>query len=155
MACEDYLFGLFQQVNRYPHLHPDHVSGNPTHLTQRELHEKAWALMEPYLFEVLNKARERYFLFKKEGRASHHIHEIVPRSYLGKIDLLFAAADSHLWGRFDPQTMEVVTHETQHPEAEDLLDTAAFHSLLHRGEVFVLRKDEIPDDALVAAGFRK
>ena len=47
VAAVDYLLPIFRQASAYPHLLQRGIEGNPDRLSEKELHDRAWTLVEP------------------------------------------------------------------------------------------------------------
>jgi hypothetical protein len=47
LAGVDYLLPIYRSVSRYPALAKGGVPGNPEHVTVEQLHDRAWALVQP------------------------------------------------------------------------------------------------------------
>lgn len=148
---------IYKEVNEYPHLLEDQlVSGNPEPLKMKELHQKAWNLVEPVFQEVQAKEMDRFeqLYYQDDGLASGDFHEIVPACAYGRVDTLFVPTEQHRWGRFDPDSNTVEIHEEQQSGDGDLLNYAAVQTYLNGGSVHALRPEEMPEGRSIAATFR-
>ncbi|NJL29941.1 MAG: hypothetical protein HC897_19615 [Thermoanaerobaculia bacterium] len=154
LAAVDSHFPLWRTAADLPELLEEGIPGNPEHLSDLELKQRAWQLVEPHFLRARDQALARYEELKGFGRASHVLEEIVPAAHQGRVEALFVAVDPERWGRFDPTTGEVELHEEPLDGDEDLLDAAAFHTLAHRGAVFGLETAKVPDGSLAAAVLR-
>jgi hypothetical protein len=54
LAGVDTLFPLYKEVNTHPHLMEEGIPGNPEGMKTEDLHQQAWAIVEP----VFRKKRE-------------------------------------------------------------------------------------------------
>lgn len=148
---------IYRDVNRYPGLVDDAiVAGSPDHLKPKQLHEKAWQIVEPRFLEAQRTSVEKFR--QLDGGAQHmasdEICEIVPAAVFARIDTLFVEIGANQWGRYDPDTNAVELSEEQRPGDEDLLDLAAVHTLIHGGTVHAMRAENMPDGGPLAATFR-
>jgi hypothetical protein len=89
-----------------------------------------------------------------QARASIDLEEVLEGARTGRVDTLFVADDTHLWGRLDGAAHGV--NERNEPAAgdEDLLDVAAAETLRNGGAVQVLPRADAPFGKPVAALFR-
>lgn len=148
---------LYRSVNNYPHLIEDEiVPGNPESFSIDELHEKAWAIVEP-IFQVeeeeeLDRFEQLYY--QDEDMASDDFHEIIPGCAYSRVDTLFVPVGEHRWGRFDPDTNTVEVHESQEPGDGDLLNYAAVSAYLNGATVHALGPEKMPGGRSIAATFR-
>jgi len=154
LAGADYLRPIYREVNTYPHLIQEGVSGNPEHLSAKELHEQAWAIVKPYFLKAQQKAVDRYEEFISSERVSNRIRKIVPAAYHGRVELLFVDLDHHQWGTFDPGTEAIHLHKIEKSGDEDLLEVATIQTLLNRRAVYVIKSENMPDAGSLAAVFR-
>lgn len=154
LAAVDYLHPLYAQVNTYPHLLSDGVRGNPDGFNLEDLHRRAWSVVESSLARELEKALAEYQDVAGGPRSSQEMSTIVVGACFGRIARLFVAQDVELWGRFDPQTLEVRVHDRREEGDEDLLDWAAVRTLSTDGLVHVLPRGRMPGGGTMAALFR-
>jgi hypothetical protein len=154
VACVDYQFVLYRQVNTYPNLMASGLAGNVEHLSLTELHARAWPLVEPHLGQTRREAATRYARLTASGMASSHIAEIVAAAREGRVEALFVARDAAVWGVHDLDTGAVEVHEEQMPGDDDLLELAAVETLLHHGTVYLVAAGQMPTSGSAAAIMR-
>lgn len=148
---------LYVDVNEYPNLiETDIAAGNPEPLNAKELHNKAWEIVEPVFMEAQTEALESFQqLYYQDGAlASDDFHEIIPACAYSRVNTLFVPIDQHRWGHFDASDNTVELHDDQRSGDEDLLNYAAVHAHLNGATVYALRPDTMPDGRMVAATFR-
>jgi hypothetical protein len=156
LAGVEYLLPIYREASSYPHLLEDGLEGNPDGRRAEELHEEAWALVEPHFSATREAAAERFQQVAggQGEQASTDVVEIVPAAQFGRVESLFVTVGRQLWGTFDPETGEVQLHDEPEPNDQDLLDVAAVQTLLNGGGVYAVEADDMPADASVAAVFR-
>jgi hypothetical protein len=154
LAGVEYLFPIYTEANTYPHLLNHGVEGNPETLSLEELHERAWAIVQPHFQEAQQGAVAHYQQLANTEQASKDVRAIVPAAHYGRVDTLFVALGLQHWGAFDPQTNMIDIHGEEEPGDEDLLDLAAVQTLLHGGKVYALEPARVPDGVPLAAVFR-
>lgn len=156
LAGVDYMLPIYQEANSYPHLIKEGIPGNPDDLRAKELHRRAWDLVEPYFNAAQKGAISRYEELAGMGgsEASNDIQEIVKAAFYGRVEILFVASDVQLWGDFDEQLNAVVMHTEFHPGDQDLLDLAALHTIKNGGTVYVSSGEEVIGGGKLAAIFR-
>jgi len=148
-----YLLPIYREVSSYAHIAADELPGNPDHLNERELHSRAWPLVEAHVESTRREATAKYRQFAGTGKTANDVRRIVPAAYQGQIETLFVDRNSHEWGLYDPMTGSVELRSPQRPGDDDLLDYAAVQTLLHRGSVFAVAPDQSPSPP-IAAVFR-
>jgi len=154
LAGVDTLFPLYKEVNTYPHLMDEGIPGNPEGMKAEDLHQQAWAIVEPVLKKELEAGVARYRQLAGTGKTATEIVEAVPAAHHGRIEVLFVAVGVQVWGRFNPEKDVVEVHESPDPGDEDLLDLIAIQTLLKGGTVYAVSPEEVPDQGLLAAIFR-
>jgi hypothetical protein len=154
LAGVDYLLPLYREANTYPHLSEEGIEGNPENLSAKELHQRAWAIVQPRFLEEREVAAKQFRQFADTDRASDNLTDIVPAAYHGRVETLFVALGVQQWGTFDPAANEIQMHQDAEPGDQDLMDSAAVQTLLHGGSVYAVELDQMPSEVSLAALFR-
>ncbi len=157
LAGVDYLQPIYREANSCAQLLDEGIDGNPEHLSDRELHDRAWTLLEPYFARKLERAAGQYHELAGTGRTSHDVKQIIPAAHGGRVDTLFVAVGIQQWGAYDASASEVLLHDEREPGDQDLLDLAAVQTLVHQGQVYAVEPGYVPaaaGDASIAAVFR-
>lgn len=153
LAGVDYLLPMYREVTKYRHVLAEGVEGNPQGWSDKELHDRAWAIAEPHFLEARDKLLGLYGQVAGTGRSSNHIDEIVKAAVQGQIQYLLLAPTEERWGTFDPKTLEVSVHEQRQPRDEDLVNLAVVHAMRHKAMVFTVEPGRLPENAPLAAIF--
>jgi hypothetical protein len=154
LAGVDYLLPLYREANAYRHLLEEGITGSPEELKTEELHERAWPLVEPVFNQAREEAALRYGQLASSGQATTDISEAVLAAHYGRVDSLFVAVDTQVWGVSEPDLNRVHIHEEAQPGDEDLLDLTAVQTMLNSGTVFSVPAELVPEQAPLAALFR-
>ncbi len=154
LVSVDYLFPIYKKANTYEHLINKAVEGSPDKMTLSELHQHGVSVMEPYFKQRQDEALRRYREFAGLKRSTSDLGKIVSDSYHGRVYILFIANNQQKWGSYDPFEDRVEIHSKEEPCDVDLLDFVAAHTLAHRGDVYAIEAEKIPDGALAAAVLR-
>ena len=154
LAGVDYLRALYREASSYRNLLDEGISGNPDRISEGELHDEAWQMVEPVLLEERNRAVEIFEHLQGTPRTATEIEKILPAAAYGQVASLFVAGDREIWGRFDEETGEVQTSGEQAAGTTDLLDLAAAHTLLTGGAVYVEDEEKIPGVSPISAVLR-
>lgn len=154
LAGVDALFPLYKEVNTYPHLMDEGVPGNPEAMKPEDLHQQAWAIVEPAFKKEREAGAARYRQLAGTGQTTTDVTEAVLAAHHGRIEVLFVAVGVQVWGRFDLGKDRVDVHESPEPGDEDLLDLSAIQTLLKGGTVYAVSPEEVPDQTLIAAVLR-
>lgn len=153
-AGVDYLFPLYRQANTYAALAPESVEGNPDDLPAADLHRAAWAIVAPIFARETADAIARYHALTGTGRTAQDIREVLPAAFHGRVATAFVAVDDHAWGRFHSDDGTITLGSEDDPNCEDLYDLAAVYTWLAGGDVFVLPREEMPDQSSLAVLYR-
>lgn len=153
LAAVQYLLPIYREVSSYAHIAQKELPGNPDHLSEHELHDRVVPLVESYAENAREEAAARYRQLAASGRASDDIRQIVPAAHQGQVETLFVDRSDHQWGAYDPSTGNVELRSPRQSADDDLLDYAAVQTLLHRGAVHAVSREQSPSPP-AAAVFR-
>lgn len=154
LACVDYLFPMYQEVNTYAHLIEQNIGGNHDTTQPQALREKAWAFVSHRFAEKKLAAIEQYEALAQTKRASHNLNQILTAAHNGRVDTLITPLGQQQWGKYDLSSGRMYLYDHPRTEAVDLFDETAVHTLLNGGTVFAVDPQEMPKDAQVTAVFR-
>jgi len=154
LAGVDYLLPIYREANTYAYLTAEGISGNPIRMGTDQLYRQARAIVERYFQVGEELALAQYRESLGTGLASNVVEEIVPAAVHGRVGVLFAAVGCQQWGTYDPETGELQLWEAAAPSGEDLLDLAAMQTYLNGGTVYMLAREKMPDQTLLAAVYR-
>ncbi len=154
LAAVEEHFPRYHGVNQHPRMLDDGIHGSPERLSDHQLHEKAWRIVEPHFLSQRDQALERYKELKGLGRASNAMSELVAAADQGRVDVLLLDEKTELWGTYDPASAELEIHAEPQEGDQDLLDVAAHYTLSRGGEVFTMGSGSVPDGAPAAAVLR-
>jgi len=153
IAAVDYLHAIYRQANTYGRLLDQGIEGNPDRLSDEELQERAWTIMQPYFERGRAEAVRRYSQIIGTGMASNDIEQVVLAAYDGRVSELFVALSVQKWGQIDLEQRAVRLYE-ERKQGEDVLDFAAEHALIRGGTVYAVEPDQVPGKGPVAAILR-
>lgn len=154
IAAVDYLLPIFKQASSYPYILDQIISGNPEEISVEELHSKANEIVVPRFEREIHDEIELYMELVDTDRASTNVEEVVKAASHGRINVLFVPVGTQRWGIFDATSDEVKFLSEEDEGGYDLLDYAAAQTVLNSGTVYALRREQMPEEALVAAVFR-
>lgn len=155
VACQDYLFPLYQEATRYKNLFEKPVPGNPSDFDMQNLHEKACILLEPYFEKNKNEKLEKYRELDQTQFTSTSIDEIILAAIDGKIDTLFMNNKDDIWGSIDEKEMKVTVEDEHNDTNTSLMNLAAKKVLENSGNVYFLNSATTPSkESKMSALFR-
>jgi hypothetical protein len=154
LAGVDYLLPLYREANSYPHLLAEGITGSSETIKAADLHEQAWAIVEPHFAAAQHQALGDYAQKAGTGLTSNRVDEVVPAAYHGRVGLLWVALGAEVWGRYDPEAGIIDRRDEPVPGDEDLLDLAALQTILKGGTVYAVEPKAVPGSGSLAALFR-
>ncbi len=154
LAGVDYLLPLYRQVNTYPNLLEEGISGNPELLSADELHALTWPKVHAYFRKTGEEAIAQYRELAGKGRTSGELREILAAAHQGRVYKLLVVLGVQVWGNYSPEEGTLELHEEPAAGSGDLLDLAAIQTILNGGQVYIVERQLMPDDLPIAAVFR-
>lgn len=154
LAGVDFLFPIYREVNTYPALFEENITGNPKRLNKEGLKKKGWALVSLHYARDIENAVNLYQQSQGTGLTASNIKDILVAAHQGRVGVLFVPLDKELWGNFKSDSGRVTFSETAVTGGEDLFDLAAILTHVHGGNVFALPPENIPEGLSIAALFR-
>lgn len=152
LAGVDEVTSVYRKLSKLgDRLCSDTISRNPDRDDIRELHDRAWALVEEIFDDNLEPALERMRELQDSDRVLTEIAQVVKAAREGRVETLIAAVDTERWGRFDRQRHEVLPHEEQQPGDVDLVDAAAQLGLRRGAKLVMAVQDDLPGNSPLAA----
>lgn len=154
LAGVEYEIPIYKSVCDYHNVWEQPLTGNRMNQETSVLYKDAKELMRPFFEQKTMKALELYGNRSATALTSSIVSDVVPAAYYGRISHLFVCTGCHIWGTFDEMSNELVLHDAQQPESEDLIDNAVVKTLATGGEVFLLDREKMPAQSDVAALMR-
>ncbi|MBE9060955.1 hypothetical protein [cf. Phormidesmis sp. LEGE 11477] len=150
----DFLFPIYQQASKYPHLLEDAVDFQPDQLSPEEIRDHALNIIEPHFAASRKQAIEKYGSLLDKDQATQDIEQILNAAANGQVDTLLVANNAKLWGTFDEKSRKVTYHNEQQSDSQELIDWAATRALETDAEVYIVAQDELPAEADAIATLR-
>ena len=153
LAGVDSSVAHYRKINHYERLVEDAILKNPDPMSDNQVTEKAWEIVESHFLKDLYNDLERLGDLSNSESVSGDIHKIVEGAYFGKIDTLFIPKSAEKIGEvsirdFDTNQMKMPTGQ------HDLLNLAAMFTLEKGGKVYSVDVNELPIESEVAAIYR-
>lgn len=155
VACQDYLFSIYQEANTYKNLYPRPVNGNPSDFeNEKELHKAAFKLVKNH-FEEEKMKKKHSFRELTPKRKSADVSAIIPAIYEGKVDTLFLKKDEDLWGNYNENMASVEVEKESNSRNISLMNLAATKVVEQNGNVYLFEEEFMPEpDSKINAIFR-
>jgi release factor family 7 len=152
----DYLLPIYREASSYQILLEDAILGNPDREKVKDLHTKAWKIVQPLFEESQKKASEKFEQLNGQNSdlAVKDIKTAVKAATFGQVETIFVPLGRQGGGRDDTENNQVISKAEPGTEHEDLFDLAATQTILNSGQVFAVPPEKIPGGGEVAAILR-
>lgn len=154
VAAVESEISLFNRITAYPSVVGKGIPGNSDNLPSHELHCRSMEIMGPFFKEKEEKAIREYNEKVGSGRTAEDIKQLISMAPEGRIQTFFVARDCRQWGHYDPSRDRMEIHNEKLKGDQDLLDLAAYHTILAGGTVYVVDPERVPGGGLSSAIFR-
>ncbi len=140
----------------YPHVAEEKLSIDPGHLSEKELHERAWGIAKPILMRDREelRARLRDAVQGQQPDYATHLGTIIRATEEGRVATLFVMPGERVWGVYDPAHRVVRIDREPNADNEDVVNLAALRTLAQGGDVRTMTEDMRGPVGPVAALYR-
>ncbi|WP_069131511.1 baeRF7 domain-containing protein [Rhodohalobacter halophilus] len=144
---------VYKKVNNYGRLVEQAVELNPDELSEQELRDKGWGVIQKHFLKDMYNSLEK-FSEHSEGKVSNNLGDIVEATVQGRSHTIFISRDEKKWGVFDEAQQTV--HYSSKPKNGDieLLNWLSITGRKTGSKVYLLPKEEMPMHSTVVAEFR-
>lgn len=145
VACQDYLFPIYQEANTYKRLYSEPVPGNPSdYENMLALHAAALNVLQPH-FDKEKEEKMVQFREMTPGRTSTSVTEIIPAIFEGKVDTLFLQNREDIWGNYNENMASVDIQDEQSSANMSLMNLAAVKVMEQGGKVYLIENEFMPE----------
>ncbi|SIQ68388.1 baeRF3 domain-containing protein [Pontibacter lucknowensis] len=139
LAGVDHYCALFRKYSKYKHIVPQNINLNETAagMSPQTIHEKALDVMKPLMQQSHTDSLSRYENVAGTGVTSEDIATVAAEAVHGRVDTLFIAPSSPVWGRYDAKSAVAEVHKDYQRGDDDLINLAAIKTLAQGGKVYV------------------
>lgn len=152
----EYIQSIYRQVNSYENLLPQGINGSPEYMKADEIETSSKEILSQHWQKDQERILSQYRAAAGTGLASDNISEIVPAALSGRVATCMLEAGSASYGRFDRQSGELTLskQDSLQENEEDLIDLICIETLRNGGSAYVLPREQMPSDKILAASFR-
>lgn len=155
VAAPDRQFSTYVAISAHPRLLREGVHGNFVSASGRELHERAWPIVQDYVAELEERVLQRYHAGGAADHSSADISFIARAAVQGRVRELILARGASLSGTLDRATGALALDAAKPTQThEDVLDDLAEAVLLRGGDVLTFDAARMPTESPVAATLR-
>lgn len=145
--------GVFRKVSKNDNLMEDGVEKSTKELTEDEVRDQTWSIIEPVYEEGVNDLVERFNTAVFKEQASDVYTEVFQAALEGRVDTLLIEEARIIPGYLNDKNEPVIFEEAS-KDTHDLLDTLAKLVIDQGGSIRVLSKEKMPSDTGFAAIYR-
>jgi hypothetical protein len=153
----EYLHSIYHSVNTYPNLLDNCIKTDVSLFTDQQLHDHSKELVGPFYATRRHEDKELYLSLagKKSHIAVNDLELIVAGALHGRVGTLFIVNKSpHIWGQLNERNQKVSIHDHQLPGDDELIERASIDTLLRGGAVYIMDREDMPDEKDAAAIMR-
>jgi hypothetical protein len=154
LAGVGYVRAMYRDINTYPHLLEEGISGSPDRVSSEQLHIRAWTLVEPLFARNRDDAVAAYRAALGTGRTSDRLEEVLTAAEAGRVEVLFVSTAAHVLSATPGSARVAHADGGQELGGRDQIEQAVVRTMLNGGTVYAASQGEMPDRAPVAALFR-
>src|SRR3954447_22402150 len=160
LAAQPEIQGNFRQMASWKELLQEGIQDNPDAMSDEQLREKAWALLDPARDKDRGDALGRLngLIGTGNGKAATTPEDIVKAARDGRVERLFLLPGRPVWGKLIETENGaedcVVAHDEPAEGDDDLLNYAAVMTLRQGGAVTLVEPAQLPQPGPAAAILR-
>ena len=144
IAAVDYLIPIYREISDYKYIAEETISGNPDELSPTDLHHAALEELSGHFNTEREKALNDFGAFMSENKADTTVVNIIPAAVNQRVDTLFITKGHTYYGTVDAAKNEVNLADEMKDDNQELLNTAAKHTYLNGGKVYIVDKNDMP-----------
>lgn len=154
MAGVEYLLPIYRNASRYNFIYEEAITGNWQHESTNALFLKAREKLAPYFAQQTKNALQNYYNGIATAATSSMPEKVIPASFYAQVSDLFVCKGMHIWGKFNEADNQLEIHDSKQQGDECLIDKAVAQTYLNGGNTYVLEREQMPKDSLIAAVLR-
>ena len=151
LAASEPILSIYRKICEYPYLTHESISIGPTSIRSHELVKRARSSLTSRRIhgkEVLDE----FYSQRNSSRRSNDFVELLSAAELGRIEKVFLSEDAQIWGRIEQSKMYIDRENSGNNE--DLANLLAVKTLRTGGQVYFVRRADMPSYQLTAALYR-
>jgi hypothetical protein len=154
LAGVEYLIPIYKGVSKYNNIAEEAITGNQEHESQLVLFNKARQILEPYFKQETKKSLQNYYNQIATASTSSMPEKVIPASFYAQVSDLFVCKGEHIWGKFNKDENKLEIHTEKQEGDECLINMAAAQTYIHGGAVYLLEREQMPNESIIAAFLR-
>lgn len=144
IAGVDFLVPIYREISAYKYISDEHIGGNPESISPTDLHHAALEKLLPHFMQERNRRVDNYRQAMSENKADSTLISIIPAAINQNIDTLFVTENDKFYGTVNADIQKVELADEMTSDNLELVNTAAKHTYLNGGKVYVMSMIEMP-----------
>ncbi len=145
---------LYMKISNNIYLEPNAIAGTYESLGKEEIIKRTHAYAKVIFRNKIKLLINQYHKLRTIEKSSDQLIEIISAAVDGRVDTLFIQENEIIPGKIDTINKKIITDTLTNPAVDDILDDLAQFTLEKGGNVFILSKDEMPTNSVVASIYR-
>ncbi|WP_085369527.1 hypothetical protein [Leifsonia sp. NCR5] len=154
LAAAEPLIGIFRNVNTYPKLVPETITGNPEDKTDEELAAEARLILDAVYARKAEALKADFEARLAAGTATTDLSDMARAATYGAVESIVVDIDRRVPGTLDEETGAITYADEDEPGNYGVVDEILRRALGSKATVYALRAEEIPGGAPAAAAVR-
>ena len=148
------LEAMFRRISQNTLLLADGVSCSPHALSEDELRQKVWQVLEPHYLARLEGLKENYSNAAARQAGSSELADVAQAAVAGRVGTLLVEADRVIPGVIDKTSGSIRLDAPESHSVDDMLDDLSELVLVMGGKVLVVPAERMPTISGLAAIYR-
>lgn len=154
LAATQPLASIFKNICSYPSLAAQTIAKSPDRITESELADEARPILDQLHADQVAQLTEQYQSRLGSGRGTTDLSDAARAATYGAIEALLVDIDEVVNGEVDETTGAITFLGKDDADNYDVIDEIAARALTSGAKVLGVRRDDIPENAQLAAILR-
>jgi hypothetical protein len=145
---------LFHEVSHNPFLMKAGIDVNPDEISNDDLRQRAWQVVEPQYLARLAALVEEFGSARSKALGDEELALVAKAAVAGRVATLLIESDREIPGRINAVTGDIELDDLANPEVGDVLNDLGELALKMGGRVFIVPAEQMPTETGIAAIYR-
>ncbi|MDV2990141.1 MAG: hypothetical protein P3T54_08345 [Dehalogenimonas sp.] len=145
---------MFRAECAYANILPEGIEGNPDRMTPEHLRNEAWQIVSRHFERRRRQVLTQYLEEARPERSVNGLEPVLFAAADGRVTALFLKEGLEAWGSIDLGERQIETTPASAAGSVDLVEYAVRQTLMTGGDIYILKTEEQPEAAEIAALLR-
>jgi hypothetical protein len=145
---------LFHEVSHNPFLMKAGIDVNPDEISNDDLRQRAWQVVEPQYLARLAALVEEFGSARSKALGDEELALVAKAAVAGRVATLLIESDREIPGRINAVTGDIELDDLANPEVGDVLNDLGELALKMGGRVVIVPAEQMPTETGIAAIYR-